>query len=159
MQRRIESILCVALGIAGLVGALATPQLISGYNAAQPYYLKSAFFPWVALSMVAGFGTWAGWQAWRGIARTESDEVEAGSSGVALALAGAALFAGGVILSLAVGYAAATWIMLVILGSVARISLRARLVLATVLSLILYAIFVVGFKVWFPPSWLAGWLQ
>ena len=54
--RQAESLVCGLLGFTALVVALATPRLIAGHNPNQAYYLQSAFFPWLALTLVAVFG-------------------------------------------------------------------------------------------------------
>ena len=69
----------------------------------------------------------------------------------------AALLGMYVLLCMAVGYAAASVAALTLLGLWVGLAKRYALVLALAMSVVLYLVFVVGFKVWFPASWIAGW--
>ena len=147
-------ILAFTLGGAAL--ALFTPRLIQGYNPDQPYYIKSAFFPWLALSLVVVFGGWSTWQAVRGISRALSDELDVAHTSIRRALGGAALLALYVVLCAAIGFPAATFVSVFLLARLTRLSMAMSASMALILTAFLYLVFVVGFKVWFAPSWLAG---
>lgn len=153
--RTAEALICAALGVAGIALALATPRLITGYNAAEPYYLKSALFPWIALGMIGVFGLWGALQAWHGIERVESDEIDAGDSSIGIALGGALIFALYAPLAMLVGYAAAVALASFALGRLVGLSTRLNLGIAAGLSVLLHVVFVAGFKVWFPASLLS----
>lgn len=146
----------LGLTLLGLSLAVLTPQLIKGYNADQPYYLKSAFFPWLALSLVVIFGGWSLGQTLRRTERDLSDELDVEHTSVWRALGGAALLLLYVLLCAALGFAAATFISVFLFAKLAALSLRTSLLLAGILSALLYSVFVIGFKVWFAPGWLIG---
>jgi hypothetical protein len=152
--RQAESLVCGLLGFAALAVAVAAPRLIAGHNPNQSYYLQSAFFPWLALTLVAVFGLIGALQSLTGVERTQTDEIEAGESGVALGLWGMLIFGLSILVSLTLGYAASIWITAVALGLLVRIRRTTVLVLACLLSIILYGIFVYGFRVWFPTAWI-----
>jgi hypothetical protein len=154
--RQAESLVCGLLGLAGLVVALATPRLIAGHNPSQPYYLQSAFFPWIALTLVAVFGLIGAIQSLVGVQRTQSDEIEAGDSNVALGLWGMLIFGLSILVSLALGYAAAIWITAMAWGWLVRIRRATLLMLSCTLAVTLYGIFVYGFRVWFPTALILG---
>ncbi|MBL8382915.1 MAG: tripartite tricarboxylate transporter TctB family protein [Burkholderiales bacterium] len=148
-----------AFALAGATLMLLAPRLIQGYNPDQPYYARSAFFPWLALSLVVLFGGWSTWQAVRGVRRELSDELDVAHTSVPRALAGAAVVGLYILLCAAVGYPAATCACVFLLARQTRLSRAASLLMALVLTATLYLVFVVGFKVWFAPSWLAGWIR
>ena len=146
----------LAITLVGLVLAMLTPELIKGYSADQPYYIKSAFFPWIALSLVVIFGGWSLGQSLRRIERDLSDELDVEHTSVWRALGGAALLLVYVLLCAAVGFAAATFISVFLFAKLAALSLRTSLILAGSMTALLYSVFVIGFKVWFAPGWLIG---
>lgn len=155
MSNRPEALLAGTLAAGAAVLAIATPALTGGYNATQPYFTRPSFFPWMALGLVVAFGAWSAWQAWRGVQRDLSDEIEAEHTSVRLALGGAALFLGYVVLCVAVGYTAATFVALTLFGWWVGLERRFAIILAGATTAVLYLVFVVGFKVWFAPSWIA----
>ncbi len=146
----------LAITLVGLVLAMLTPGLIKGYSADQPYYIKSAFFPWIALSLVVVFGGWSLGQSLRRIERDLSDELDVEHTSVWRALGGAALLLVYVLLCAALGFAAATFISVFLFAKLAALSLRTSLILAGSMTALLYSVFVIGFKVWFAPGWLIG---
>jgi hypothetical protein len=152
--RQAESLVCGLLGFTALAVALATPRLIAGHNPSQPYYLQSAFFPWLALTLVAVFGLIGALQSLAGVERTQTDEIDAGESSMVLGLWGMLIFGLSILVSLALGYAASIWITAVAFGLLVRIRRKTLLVLACLLSITLYGIFVYGFRVWFPTAWI-----
>jgi hypothetical protein len=151
-----EASFVLAITLVGLVLAMLTPELIKGYSADQPYYIKSAFFPWIALSLVVIFGGWSLGQSLRRIERDLSDELDVEHTSVWRALGGAALLLVYVLLCAAVGFAAATFISVFLFAKLAALSLRTSLILAGSMTALLYSVFVIGFKVWFAPGWLIG---
>lgn len=160
MRRPIaEVVLCVGLSAAAAALALATPTLIDGYSAMEPYYNRSAFFPLIALVCIVIFGTLAAVQSLRGVTREQSGEVESGRSRIGVALAGALFFALSVGLTTLVGYWAAAFLTALALGHLVRLKLKLNLLLATGLAVLLQLVFVSGFKVWFAPSTAAKLLQ
>lgn len=152
--RHAESLACAFMGLAGLAMVIATPHLIAGHNPDQPYYLQSAFFPWVALSIVSVFGFIGALQAYSGVERVQSDEIDSGESSVPLGLAGMVIFGLSVFVSLSFGYALSVWISSVAFGLLARMSFKVSFMISSFLTVALYGIFVVGFKVWFPTAWI-----
>jgi hypothetical protein len=152
--RQAESLVCGLLGFTALAVALATPRLIAGHNPNQAYYLQSAFFPWLALTLVAVFGLIGAIQSLTGVERTQTDEIEAGESSLVLGLWGMLIFGLSIFVSMALGYAASIWITAVALGVLVRIRHTTLLVLSCLLSVTLYGIFVYGFRVWFPTAWI-----
>lgn len=151
-----EAAFVLALTLMGLALALLTPQLVKGYSADQPYYIKSAFFPWLALALVIVFGGWSLGQTLRRIERDLSDELDVEHTSVWRALGGAALVLLYVLLCAALGFAAATFVSVFLFAKLAALPLRASLMLAGVMTALLYSVFVIGFKVWFAPGWLIG---
>jgi len=158
VSNKTECVFAAVLAGGAVMLAMATPALTGGQGDQLPYYARSSFFPFVALGLIAGFGGWTAWQAWRGTARDLSDEIEATDTSVSRALGGAALFGLYILLCIIAGYAAATFLSIVMLGKWAGLRTRFTLSLALVTTAVLYSIFVLGFKVWFQPSWLGGWL-
>ncbi len=152
MRRTAEAAVACVLAIIASALVLATPLLTGGLDASQAYYARPAFFPWLALGMVVVFGAWTAGQAWRGIEREQSDEIEAEHTSVPVALGGAVLFGIYVGLAWAVGYAAATLITLIAAGRWVKLPPRTGLILAVTTTAILYAVFILGFRVWFAPS-------
>lgn len=158
MSNRTETAFAAALAVTASALMIATPALTGGQAEGQPYYARSAFFPWVALALVVAFGGWTAWQAWRGTGRNLSDEIEAENTSVPKALGGAALLGLYIVLNLVAGYAVSTFVVLCILGRWVALPTRMTLLLAGVVTAVLYGIFVFGFKVWFAPSLIQGWL-
>lgn len=154
-----EAILCLGLSAVATALALATPLLIDGSNPNEPYYAKSAFFPIVALSLMAAFGALAAAQALRGAHREQSDEVESGRSSIAGALIGALFLALSVPLAILVGYFGATFLTSLAFGHLVRLRLKTNVAIAIILATLLHLVFVAGFKVWFAPSLLVRILQ
>jgi hypothetical protein len=154
VPRRAESLACALMGSAGLVMVIATPHLIAGHNPDQPYYLQSAFFPWLALTIVCVFGFVGAFQAFAGVERVQSDEIESGDSSVALGVLGMIIFGLSVLVSLTFGYAVCVWASAMALGLLARLSLKMCVFISSTLAAALYGIFVMGFKVWFPSAWI-----
>ena len=152
--RHAESLACAFMGLAGLVMIIATPHLIAGHNSDQPYYLQSAFFPWVALTIVCVFGFIGALQAFAGVERVQSDEIESGDSSVVLGVFGMVIFGLSVFVSLIFGYAISVWISALALGLIARLSFKLSILISSLLAVALYGIFVIGFKVWFPTAWI-----
>jgi hypothetical protein len=154
VPRRAESLACALMGLAGLVMVIATPHLIAGHNPDQPYYLQSAFFPWLALTIICVFGFFGALQAFAGVERVQSDEIESGDSSVALGVLGMIIFGLSVLVSLIFGYAVCVWASSMSLGLLARLSLKMCVLISSILTASLYGIFVMGFKVWFPVAWI-----
>jgi len=152
VRRTAEAAVACVLAIIASALALATPVLTGGFDAGQAYYARPAFFPWLALGMVVAFGAWTAGQAWRGIEREQSDEIEAAHTSVPVALGGAAIFGIYVVLAWAVGYAAATLMTLLAAARWVKLPPRTGLILAVTTTAILYGVFVLGFRVWFAPS-------
>jgi cation transport ATPase len=153
-----EAVFAAVLALLALALALATPRLTGSLDPAQPYYSRASFFPWLGLALVLSFGLWSAVRALRGIRRELSDEIEAEHTSAKLALGGAALFGLYALLCAALGYAASTFVAMLLLGAWAGLSRRLNLLLAAGVTAALVLIFVVGFRVWFAPSWLTGWL-
>lgn len=159
-HHRREAILAFTLACAALALAVATPALTGSLDKVQqPYYAKPSFFPWLGLALVVGFGLWSALQALRGIRRELSDEIEAEHTSAKLALGGAGLFGLYALLCATLGYAAATFAATLLLGAWVGLDPRFNLLLAGTVTAVLYLVFVVGFKVWFGPSWIGGLLS
>jgi hypothetical protein len=154
VPRRAESLACALMGLAGLFTVIATPHLIAGHNPDQPYYLQSAFFPWIALTIVCVFGFIGAFQAFVGVERVQSDEIESGDSSFVLGVLGIIIFGLSVFVSLTFGYAVCVWVSAMALGLLARLSLKLCILISSILTSSLYSIFVIGFKVWFPSAWI-----
>jgi len=93
-------------------------------------------------------------QAFAGVERVQSDEIESGDSSVFLGLLGMVIFGLSVFVSLTFGYAISVWISAFALGLLARLSFKLSILISSLLAVGLYGIFVIGFKVWFPTAWI-----
>ena len=157
MSTRTETAFAAALAVGAGLLAVATPALTGGGGAGMPYYMRSAFFPWLALGLVVVFGGWTAFQAWRGTGRDLSDEIDAANTSAPKALGGAVLLGLYILLSMAAGYAVATFASVCLLGLLVGIRRRTLVLLALIVTAVLYTLFVFGFGVWFSPSWLQRW--
>lgn len=144
----------LALTVLGCGLAVFTPDLIKGYKDDQPYYIKSAFFPWLALALVVGFGAWSVGQTLRGVKRDLSDELDVAQTSVPRALGGAFVMALYVGLCATFGFPAATLIGVFLFARVSGLAIGTCAILACFMTLLLYAVFVLAFKVWFSPGLL-----
>ena len=151
---------------AGVVAAsaclfLATPALITNYRADAHFYESPGFFPRLALAVTVACGLSHLMALVRGrAALADGDEFEVGAARSNLALTGLLLFLAYVVVTPWIGYAAATPLFMLVAGRVAGLGWRVNAGLAAGATALLYGVFVVGLKVWFPAPeilWLLGW--
>jgi hypothetical protein len=134
---------------------VVTPDLITNYRAEQSFYESPAFFPRVALAIMSIAGTWHAVSSWLGVvAAPDSDEIDAGDSNRLVALLGVALFAVYVALTPVLGFGVATAAFVIVCSRIAGLSWQLGAKLALGIALILYGVFEIGLKVWFPKSML-----
>jgi hypothetical protein len=132
-----------------------TPYLITNYRAEQSFYESPAFFPRTALAIMCIAGIWHAISSYLGmVTAPDSDEIDAGDSNVLVALIGVALFAVYIAITPVLGFGVSTAAFVLICSRIAGISwlLGAKLALGT--TIILYGVFEIGLKVWFPKSML-----
>lgn len=150
-----------ALVVAVLAVALflATPWLISNWRDDTPFQLSPGFYPRLALG-VAGLGALAHIvHIRRGGHHVEAlDEFEVGESRPSLMLAGVALFVGYGLLTPWLGYAATTFLFCVAALWLAGVATKASILFATATTGVLFGLFVLLLKVWFPAPALLRWI-
>lgn len=138
---------------------LATPHLITNYRADVPFFEGPAFFPRLALVVAVLAGLWHLGESWLGRVREQgAEEIEIGVSRAGVAFAGMALLAAYILAAPIVGYAASTALFMLIASRVAGLGWRLSAGLAAATTAVLYAIFVIGLKVWFPVPLVVRWL-
>jgi hypothetical protein len=151
---------------AGVVAAstclfLATPALIMNYRADARFYESPGFFPRLALAVTVACGLSHLMALVRGRAAfADRDEFDIGEARSNLALTGLLLFLAYIAATPWIGYAAATPLFMLVAGWAAGLGWRVNAGLAAGTTALLYGVFVVGLKVWFPAPeilWVLGW--
>lgn len=138
---------------------LATPQLITSYRADAAIYEGPAFFPRLALGVGIAAGLWHLGESWLGRVREEvAEEIEIGESRASVAFVGMALLAAYILAAPYIGYAGSTAIFMAIAARAARLSWSLAVALSVATTAVLYAIFGIGLKVWFPVPLVVRWL-
>jgi hypothetical protein len=154
-QRHIALAFCAALAVTGTTLLVLAPTLIPGTNFDVPYYRSPAFFPMAALALVAVGAALQTLRLLRG-ASLEADDIDEPAANWRMVLVSAAAYAGYIALVPLAGYAAGTAAFLVVLGVLARLGWKLPLVVAVVLTGVLFGVFVVGLNVWFPAAAFAA---
>jgi hypothetical protein len=154
--------LCVAAVIATAAGFyVAAPSLISNFRPQASFYESPAFIPRLALAVMVICGLFHLAVLWRGRpAVADGEEFEIGAARPGPAIAAILLLLGYVGATPWIGYGAATVLFLLAAGWLAGLRWKLTVGLAAGATALLYGIFVVGLKVWFPaPEILAvlGW--
>jgi hypothetical protein len=145
-------VLCVGL-------YLATPQLITNYRAEAAFFESPGFFPRLALGVAIFAGIWHLGENWfRHVREAGAEEIEIGESRPVIAFVGMALFAGLILLVPYLGYAASSALFVVMASRIAGLGWGVAMGLSATTSAVLYAIFVIGLKVWFPVPQVVLWL-
>lgn len=150
-QRRLAAGFAGLLALGAAVLLPLAPRLIVGMPADVPYYRSPVLFPSIMLALVAISAAVHCMRLLRGasLATDDIDEPAAHWRVVVLAFLAYALY---VAVVPAIGYLAATAVFLFALGRLAGLGWKLPAVLAIALTALLYFVFVVGFKVWFPPA-------
>ena len=137
----------LAVGAAGLWWT--APQLVSGYQASQPFWQSSVFFPRIALAMIClGTIVQFGIVAARGL--PDAEEFDGGESDPRTAMMALVLFAVYAAAIPLVGYILASLCFIWGLARLLKVSNRIALGMALGLTGVLYFLFVVILKVWLP---------
>ncbi len=154
------SLLFTALVVTLCLGLwLATPKLITNYRVDVAFFEGPAFFPRLALGVAILGGLWHLVERWLGRVREEAaEEIEIGASRAGVAFAGVALLAGYILAAPYIGYAGSTAIFMAIAARVAGLGWWLALALSAATTAVLYAVFVIGLKVWFPVPLVVRWL-
>ena len=138
---------------------LATPQLITNYRADAPFFESPGFFPRLALGVAILAGLWHLGEAWLGRVREEgADEIEIGQSRPLTAFIGMILLGAYILAAPYIGYAASTAIFIIAAARISGLGWAPSFGLSLATTAILYAIYVVGLKVWFPVPLVVRWL-
>lgn len=153
-------LLFTAVAVAACAGLfLATSQLITNYRADVAFFESPAFFPRLALAVAVLAGLWHLGEGWLGHVREDgAEEIEIGESRAVIAFAGMVLLAAYILSAPIVGYPASTALFMLVTSRVAGLGWRLSVGLAAATTATLYAIFVIGLKVWFPVPLLLQWL-
>lgn len=153
-QRRIALAFSVALAVTGTTLLVLAPTLIPGMRAEVPYYRSPAFFPMAALALLAVAAALHAVRLLRG-ASLDGDDIDEPAANWRMVLLAGAAYAGYIALVPLVGYIAGTASFLFALGLLARLGWKLPLVVAVVLTGVLFGVFVFGLNVWFPAASLA----
>jgi hypothetical protein len=134
---------------------IALPQ--SPANAA--WYGSSSFFPVVtgglaAIAAISHLVTGP-----QGSGEAQDDEIDAATSRPWVAAGAIALLGVYALATLLVGLAPATVVFAVACAALSGLPLRRAVIVAVVLAALLYCIFVLAFKVWFPTPLLLEWVR
>lgn len=127
----------------------ATPQLVVPYRPELPWWESAAFFPRVALLLVAGAALAEAVQRWRGVARGASEELDAEAVDMGRALRALALFVAYALAVPVLGFGVASALFLLAAGRAVGLPWRQAVTLALPLAVLLWAVFVLGLKVAF----------
>lgn len=164
--------LALSVGLAASIGAL-----VQGIAHAEAWYQSPAFFPLAAMLLTAVAAVGSLVRSWRqrvsgaaivtggqsgaadastseSSADDDADEFDASASQPRRALAAIVLL---LLYPLAVAFAGlviGTMAFVTAIASQAGLPLRRALLVALLLALVLHAVFVLGFRVWFPEPWI-----
>lgn len=133
---------------------LAAPLLVVGYSASLPLHESSASMPRIGLAVVAFGSMWELLRLLRGAQLGETDEYDLMDSSPArslMALVALALYVIGV---WGVGYIPATLLFVWLMSWAAGIPVLQRTLLASILCIVLYTVFIVVLRVAVPPGFL-----
>jgi hypothetical protein len=150
-QRRLAAVFVGAVALGAAIALPLVPRLIIGIHPDAPYYRSPALFPSIALALIAICGALHCVRLLRGapLATDDIEEPAAHWRVVVLAFCAYAAYAAVVP---RIGYVPATGLFLLLLGRLAGLGWRLPAVVAIALTAILYLLFVVAFKVWFPVA-------
>ena len=147
----------VCLGVLAVCTSLylALPPAPAG----AAWYGTSSFFPVVTggLAAVAAVMHLVGGP--RDTGEAQDDEIDAGESRPWVAAGAVALLAVYALATLFVGFAPATVIFAVACGALSGLPLRRAVIVAIVLAITLYCVFVLAFQVWFPTPLALEWAK
>jgi len=160
IQVRRGSLVLTAVAVVLCVGLyLATPELITNYRAEAPFFESPGFFPRLALGVAILAGLWHLGEGWvHHIREMGADEIEIGKSRPIIAFVGMALFAGLILVVPYLGYAASSALFIVMASRISGLSWSLGISLSATTTAVLYAIFVIGLKIWFPVPEVVHWL-
>lgn len=150
-QRRLAAAFTGLLALAAAVLLPLAPRLIIGMPDDVPYYRSPVLFPAIALALVAVCAAVHCVRLLRG-AEIGTDDIDEPAANWRVVLLAFLAYAGYAMVAPAVGYVLATALFLFALGWLAGLGWRLPLVLSLLLTGVLYVVFVLGFKVWFPAA-------
>lgn len=149
--RRGETIFAVIVMLACAAAFAFTPQLITNYRHDTPFQLSPGFFPRLALAVALVGAVWQILHLRHAEPRTdEVDEFEVGDSRPVLVAGGIALFVAYFLAAPWLGYAASTFLFVLVASLISGVPRRVSVILAAAISACLYGLFAVALKVWFP---------
>lgn len=155
VQRRL------AIGFTAVIAVLATvllvlaPVLIPSQHAGAPFHQSPTMFPMAALAIMALGAAWHALRLARG-ADLDNDDIEEPTANWRVVVTAFVGYGAYVMAVPLVGYAPATALFVTVLGVLAGMGWRRPLVLAIVLSALLFGVFVLALKIWFPTAALLG---
>lgn len=150
--------LSAAIVVICLLLFAGTPWLITNFRADVPYFESPAFYPRLALAVaiLGGVAHFRALKAGKVVLDDGSDEFEVGDARTGLAIAGLALFIGYLVLVPVIGYAPATFLFCAVSSRLAGLGTGVSVAMAAGIAALLYGIFVIVLKVWFPQAAILG---
>lgn len=136
--------------------------LVAGQHQASSWYASPDFFPIVAAALAACGASMQLAKVFRRYTAANiavaADEIDAGSSRPGLALVGLVAMAIYPGLVAVFGYGSATFLFMFILALMLGVTWRRSFVGAAASALVLYVVFTIAFRVWFPETiWRDSW--
>jgi hypothetical protein len=150
-QRRLAAGFVGAVALGAAVVLPLVPRLIIGMHTNAPYYRSPALFPSIALALIAICAALHCVRLLRGAALATDDIEEPAAHWRVVVLAFIAYGAYTAVVP-RIGYVPATGLFLFLLGRLAGLGWRLPAIVAITLTAVLYLLFVVAFKVWFPVA-------
>ncbi|WP_382153419.1 tripartite tricarboxylate transporter TctB family protein [Hydrogenophaga sp. ANAO-22] len=158
MPGAVARCLSVALGLLALLLSLNLSSLVGGMELAQRWYESAGAFPLIAAALIVLGALSHLASLWhRGDQALGGEEVDTGNARVGVAAGGLLLFVLLVPAVLLAGFAPGVAVFLLAVTRWAGLPWRRSAVFAVVTAAVLYLVFVLGFNVWFPEPWIAGW--
>lgn len=156
--RRAGAAFCLGVAAAALALIAATPELVSNPRPTEPFYRHPEFYPLLVLAGLAALAALNALRLARGGAIDVEDEAMAEPARWGVVGATLALFALYALAIPLLGYALATAVFLLVGGIVGGVGRPLRWLLPPAMAIVLWAVFVLGLKVWFPAPALLAWI-
>ncbi len=147
----------LAVGFTALIAVLATvllvlaPALIPGQREGTPFHQSPTMFPMAALAIVAVGAAWHVLHLLRGAA-LDNDDIDEPTANWRVVVLAFVAYAGYVLAVPLLGYAPATAMFICGLGALAGMGWRRPLAIGLGMSAVLFCVFVLALKVWFPSA-------
>ena len=150
-QRRLAVCFAAVLAAGAITLLVLTRRLIPGIPEDSAYYQSSAFFPRLALAIIAVCAILHARDVLRG-ASLSGDDIDDPAGNWRLVLLSMTAYALYLLAAPLAGYTLSTLAFAVVVGVLAGLQWRLSLVVAAGVTAALYLIFVVGLGVWFPVA-------